>query len=388
VFTRALTLAIEGGLPLGEAVIRGRRAAFLERDTFDSVDWALPAIFLDERVPVGEQLVDQAAIEAVRRRVRALGLDDEPVFFGRGEFAVTMDQLLDPADPLNVLVAYTPDPDRRYGGWRLLRELAARAVRSGCLPVLLGPYDTQASLPDRAGFAKDISRQVRDIRRKHGLEKRECEILTVAANPSAQPDDLADAIRADFGRLVADLPDGDPVRARADPGPVRSHPGELAAQMVLFCHRVDTWAGVLDDLIDALGPKGLGAGVWPVPVVLTGTDRGAFHATREEAWSGPGWVRCLPLKWFRSDDDDPEDILAYQTWLLNPPDKLPVKYPVFAPRRGANTEWQGLLRDRLEDEGVLYHPAIYKMAARLKTFFTSDRDDDLLAGYEDAANGH
>src|SRR5262249_42961070 len=85
VFTRALTLAIEGGLPLGEAVIRGRRAAFLERDSFDSTDWALPAIFTSEWIDGGERLVNKDAIDAVRRRIQYLNLTDEPVFFGRGD---------------------------------------------------------------------------------------------------------------------------------------------------------------------------------------------------------------------------------------------------------------------------------------------------------------
>jgi hypothetical protein len=378
VFTRALTLAIEGGLPLAEAAVRGRRAAFVERPEADSTDWVLPAIFTGEQIDGDVPLVDKAAIDVVRRRIQQLELDDEPVFFGRGEFVTAMDLLLDPASPLNVLVAYTRDPYKRYGGWRLLRELAARSVRAGCLPVLLGPCD-QAPLDSRAAFARAIDKQVGRIRRKHGLSPAESRVVSVAASPRADADDLADAVRADFERLVADLPDTDPVKARPYPD---SAAGLPAARIVLFCHHVDTWAGVLEDLQAALGSDGLGSGVRPVPVVLTGVDQGTFHEDMDGRWRGPGWVRCLPLDWFRSDDNDAEDILAYQTWLLNPPDRLPVKYPVFAPRRGAPTDWHGLLRDELEDRGVLYHPVIFRMAAKLPTFFTSDRDDDLLAGFE------
>jgi hypothetical protein len=375
VFTRALALAIEGGLPLVDAVIRGRRAAFLEGDPIESVDWSRPALFLDERVPVGEPLVDKAAIEAVRKRIVDLRLVDEPVFFGRADFIRAMDQMLDPGQDLKVLIAYTRDSGRRYGGFRLLQELAARAARDGCLPVLLGRFD---SVPPRdwAALANALDEKLWDIRDWLGLAQGvECRAVTATRLPGVRPRDMVVAIREDLARLVVDL-------HAADPGWAGSEP-----HVMLLLHRVDLWGpDLLDGLIPLLGPQGIGSRDHPVPVVLTGlagANHSAFHDAMEGPWRGP-WVRWAPLEWFHSDEQDPEDLLAYQTWLLNPPDS---EHRVFALKRGASPDWQAVLRERLELRGVLYHPDIFKVAAMLTSSFTSDRDDDLLASYEAVAHG-
>ncbi|MGH3170691.1 MAG: CHAT domain-containing protein, partial [Trebonia sp.] len=126
VFTRALTRAISDGVPVTEAVVSGRRAAFHERPAPSSADWLLPVVFLSGDVAEDARLVDTAAIRAARQRCHVLDLDWEPVFCGRGEFITAMDRLLNAADDLNVLVAHTDDETKSYGGMRLLRELAAR----------------------------------------------------------------------------------------------------------------------------------------------------------------------------------------------------------------------------------------------------------------------
>ena len=122
VFTRALTQAIGQGVPLADAVIRGRRAAFHERPDLDSADWVLPAVFLAERLPADIRLVDTAAIKAMRQRIFDLNLGWDPVFCGRGEFIDAMDRLLDGSDPLNVLRRLHAGP-----GQELRRPAAAAA---------------------------------------------------------------------------------------------------------------------------------------------------------------------------------------------------------------------------------------------------------------------
>jgi hypothetical protein len=367
VFTRALTQAIGDGVPLADAVIRGRRAAFHARPDLDSTDWMLPAIFLAEHLSGGTSMVDTAAIHAARDRIQDLDLAWEPVFCGRADFIAAMDRLLDRADPLKVLVACTPDGRKSYGGMRLLRELAARAVRAGRLPVLLGPYDKDQPA-SRADFAEDLSDKLDEIRRNLALGLRPNGIAAAVAGTKTAP--LANAILDALDDLVKDLPETDPVRASPLP------------QTVLLCHRVDQWGeDALADLLAMLGPRGLGSsGARRVPVVLTGADAGLLAEARLVRFNGAAWARFAPLGRFRSDDEDPEDILAYQWWLLNPPERT----PVYAPRRGADESWQGqlrwVMRNTLYDEHELF--GFVKVSS---FFFTSDMDGDMLDSYSRAA---
>lgn len=375
VFTRALTQAIGEGVPVANAVIRGRRAAFQKKPDLDSADWALPAVFLAESLPVGLRLVDTAAIEAMRQRIFDLSLGWDPVFCGRGEFLDAMDRLLEGSDPLNVLVGYTQDTAKSYGGLRLLQELAARAVRAGCFPVLLGPYD-QKPPPDRAQFAADLSQKLADIRADLDLPERADRIVTVAES-RAKPQQMVAAIREALEALVADLPETDPVHGRPQP------------RVVLLCHRVDRWVDniehldALDDLLGMLGPKGLSPGAYPVPVVLTGADTGALATARQEK-HGAAWAKFLPLGRFRDGDDDPEDILAYQWWLLNPPEET----PVYAPKRNADPGWQDQLRWVMSNANAIYDEAqLFGFAKASRVFFTCDTDVDILATYAKAGKG-
>jgi CHAT domain-containing protein len=368
VFTRAVTAAIGRGIPLVEGVIRGRQATFRERPDYGSVDWIMPAVFLAECLPGDTRLVDTTVTAAARKRIQDLGCDVDPVFCGRGEFVAAMDRLLNGRDPLNVLVAYTSDPDKSYGGTRLLRELGARAVREGRLPVMLGPFNGDPPVT-RVGFAEALADKITEIRDLFGLPARPSQAVEAAVRPGAKRLDLVRAIHADLDGLVGDLPDGDPVKASPQP------------RVVLLCHRVDQWLDALEDLIGMLGPRGLHPGPDPVPVVLTGADTRDLHDVLEGSWRGPSWVRCAPLGRFSSEDD--EDILAYQWWLLNPPEEE----PVFAPKRGVSSEWQAQLRWVMDNAAkALYdEKVLFGFAKTLVGSLTSDRDDDLLASYDRTA---
>ncbi|MBO0806664.1 MAG: hypothetical protein J2P25_26735, partial [Nocardiopsaceae bacterium] len=391
VFTRSLTQAIGDGVPVADAVLRGRRAVFHARPDLlapaegadavggsggsgvsvdgHSADWLLPVVFLAEGLPGSTLLADTAAIEAARRRCHLLDLAWEPVFCGRGEFVGAMDRLLDPGDNLSVLVACTGDPRKSYGGMRLLRELAARAVRAGRLPVLLGPFDDDPPVTWER-LAEEIRDRLDDMRGYLGLPERPDRLA--AAAPSG-PRELARAMRESFAELVADLPDGDPVRASREP------------RVVLLCHRVDKWLHVLPELFDSrrgmLGRRGLGVGEHKVPVVLTGADEGDLASARERL-SGSGWAKFLPLRRFRADDEDPEDILAYLWWLLNPPEQT----PVYAPKRGTDpADWRDLLRHAMRNAAIYDEEELFGWAKAARAFFTSDTDDDILRGYTRAA---
>jgi hypothetical protein len=370
VFTRALTQAIGDGVPIADAAIRGRRAAFHAVPNRSSADWLLPAVFLAENVPGDTRLVDTASIVAARHRCHFLELDWEPVFCGRGDFVEATDRLLDSGDPLNVLVAYTDDSRKSYGGMRLLRELAARVVRAGRLPVLLGPFD-EAPPTSLEDFAEEISIKLDDMRAHLHLPGKPDGLVAAAGSGKR---DLVRAVRKAFAELVDDLTATDPVRDASEP------------KVVLLCHRVDRWDDdVLHELFAArhgmLGPQGLGTGEFPVPVVLTGADDGDLRKARMERCSGAAWVKFAPLGRLRMDDEDPEDILAYLWWLLNPPERT----PVYAPKRGIDQEvWRDMLRHVMRK--VIYdEDELFGWAKAAGAFFTSDTDADILAGYTKAA---
>ena len=370
VFTRALTSALGQGVQLGTAVLRGRRAAFYQRPGFWSTDWVLPTVFLAEHLPEHARLVNAENAKTVRERVHLLGLAQAPVFYGRREFIDAMDRLLDGGDPLNVLLGYTPDPSRSFGGERLLRQLGARAVRTGVLPLLLGPFD-QSPPTSRARLAREIRKSIQNVRVLLALPPGP-EVLRVnetAANPDAEPFDLALAIRADLDDLVADLPGDDRVWLREAGQP----------RVVLLCHRIDGWLDALDDLLGMLGPTGLHPGKGPLPVVATGADIDPLSTARLRRWSGRPWVKAAPLGRFPVEAD--EDLLAYQWWLLNPPERK----PVYAPRRSAPQGWRKMLRwvmqDCIYDENKLFGWA----EAAQEDYFTSEMDYDLLASFARAA---
>ncbi len=159
-------------------------------------------------------------------------------------------------------------------------------------------------------------------------------VAVVEADPDPDPLDLVEAIRADLDTLVADLPETDPVRARAADEP----------KVVLLCHRVEKWLdGALELLLTMLGQTGLSPGPSPVPVVLTGADMGSLKEARQRRWNGKLWMGALPLDRFSTEED--EDLLAYQWWLLNPPSDK----PVYAPRRGAGVAQHAALGDAERD---------------------------------------
>jgi hypothetical protein len=386
-FTRALTTAIGHGVPVAKAVLIGRRATFYQRPGFWSTDWVLPTVFLAEDVPRQARLVDPRHSRDISERVHRLGLSATPVFYGRAEFIDAMDRLLDAADPLNVLLAYTPDKYRSFGGERLLRQLGARAVRLGVVPVFLGPFD-QGPPTSRAGLAKEIGKSIRTIKASlippgdisRGDPARPApgsapvipgvagaHVKAAAADPDTEPIDLAQAIRADLGELVAALA-ADPVWARP--------PGQ--PRVVLLCHRVHGWVDALDDLLGMLGPTGLHPGAVPVPVVMTGADVDPITSTRTRAWSGKRWATAAPLDRFPKAND--EDLLAYLWWLLNPPGGK----PVYAPRRSGPQGWPDMLRwimrNCIYDEDELFGWAMTAV-----DYFTSEMDHDLLASFSRAA---
>ena len=362
VFTLALTTSIQHGIQLGKAAALGRGAAFYGGPGPASGHWVMPTLFLADRVGEDARLVNTARAVAARRRVEDLDMAMNHVFCGRAPFMTAADRLLDGGDPLNVLVAYTPEQYKSFGGTGLLKELGARAIRADVLPVLLKFGRTPPK--NLADLTRGFETCIDEIRLDLGLRER------VGRTVAAADGDLlglAKAIRSDLDALVGDLPEDDPIR----------HRGAGQPRAILLCRRVDEWIDVLDDLLELLGPHGLRAGASRVPVVLTGADVHQLKTARETKLAWPTWIEFLRLDRFSKASD--EDILAYTWWLLNPP----ANERVYAPKRGASDGWRDLLRLHLEVQGAPLYPAraLYAWVKVARDYFISDNDDAMLASY-------
>jgi MinD-like ATPase involved in chromosome partitioning or flagellar assembly len=285
-FTGALMASVLQGEPLAQAMAKGRQASLLEAGS-GATHWTLPTAFLAEDVRSDVPLVDAEAAQVVRRRIDVLGLNQEPMPFDWNEFVEAMDRLLDGSDPLNVLVGYTPGSDRQSDDVRLLHELGAQAVRAGVLPVMLGPFDHDAS-PSLDQLVSEASAAIRRVRAGLGLvavPNRELDVLIEEARSDTGPLDVSSAILAELNHLVANLPETDPMRARADSEP----------RAVLLCPSADEWQESLEGLPEMLGRMALHADQGSIPVVLTGANVGAFRDVLRGRWHGQPWLQAIPL---------------------------------------------------------------------------------------------
>ena len=244
--------------------------------------------------------------------------------------------------------------------------------------MLLGPYEKDPPT-DRREFASQLSRSLTTMRRRLGIadERGPRNADESAGAHGATAEDLAVAIRRDLDALIRDLPASDPVLTSPHP------------RVVLLCHRVDRWLYALDDLLDLLDPQGLGPGEHPVPVVMTGADSGEQGRPLKDArlsrYRDANWIQFAPLDRLRGEDADhgAEDILAYQWWLLNPPEQT----PVYAPKRGGSLDWHDQLRwvMRTYAPSLYDKQALFGFAKSHSVYFTENMDSDMLASFAKVA---
>jgi hypothetical protein len=147
-FTRGFYGSLLDGGNIAQAAARGRRAAIAHGgyDPSTQVDWALPTLFLAEEV--GDVKVDAPGVdEEAERLEQALEFSkrpEYPVFCGRWEVFEKYERLMSQSEYQSLAIsiprADTTDPlnpQPQYGGSRVLKELAAQAVRDGHIPILL-----------------------------------------------------------------------------------------------------------------------------------------------------------------------------------------------------------------------------------------------------------
>jgi CHAT domain len=354
-FTRRFYEALLQGESIAAAASEGRLAGLLGADPKQRVDWAFPTMFLAEQAspevrvdPDGMKLAKRLATVAMQIQT----VHNPKVFCDRFEFVEdAYHELMRPPDStgkrvLGVRVSHAESGNDRYGKTRLLEELAAQAASDGHVPCLLrvvrgdDPPTTLSQLAlallnailtsrdwlDAAGFHVSrtptskvfniLNAVFRPPRLSAHLDPLSLYYMRLDAlaerlrlpgrPPPVARNLLLDALRSDFEALTREVS------------------GELPDARVLVLidevHRFDTAA---QELIQLLGPGGLGLPGAPVPVVFTftmSTDPQTATAVGELKSfmeSGRSLLEPLDLKPLPHPNEDP---LPYHQFLLYGPD--------------------------------------------------------------------
>jgi hypothetical protein len=398
-FTRQFGASLLTGEQLVKATGFGRRTAFAEGPPpLNSVDWALPAVFLAEGVapdyaPVKPEADADAA--TVFKWLKGYGVDLAPVFCSREEFFDAYYQLFKPYEP-SVLVAYAEKDIKDWGKTRLLQQLAATALREGHVPCLLSSAVADWQPPKTIGqFCVEMLKSVGQARDALGLppplESILLQILLECAEVTERASKIKEVCKNSpkvcFDRLMSTLIGmklGDSVKT----GDVREalriellnliqearekYPNIIKKEsraLILLdeAHRYDK---ALDPLFkELLGDSGLGTAEEPAPVVISlamGTS--ADENLKEPMEKLRSRIRFLKLPAFRDD----EYMMVYQQVLLHPFTDI---YPDISDKA-----W---VFDYNVDEKVKskYMTKLYQRLKRIPSDFTSDR---LFLTIEDA----
>ena len=206
-FTRHFGDVLVDGRPIAEAMACGRRAAFVGGKTppARSVDWALPALFAAESVPDAFAPVSLQAGPSAAKLLHDFGLSGDPMFCGRRGFFERYEQLMDAGHPVQTVVVHTA-AQKGVGEKRLLKELAAHALRDGHVPVMvwagLRPPHTLR------GLALALLRATRTTRANLGLPPPTDSLLLRALlhpDPLGQLSDDPDTRNFELAALTDDL---------------------------------------------------------------------------------------------------------------------------------------------------------------------------------------
>jgi hypothetical protein len=390
-FTRIFGRTLIRGGPLAAAVIDGRRAAYLDGGPpGDTVDWALPALFVSDGVPEGYAPVAPLAEgEQAPDLISVFDLVADPVFCGRREFFEDYERLLDPAEGLQVLAVYTAQRVSGIGKRRLLTELAARALGDGHVPVFVRPSEAAAPRTVR-GLAVELLEAIRDVRENLGLDppidsrvlRRLCEGTQLEA---AAEGDEVDRQVALTELLEAQRDDERPlnpavlrIELAADLAALAQDVGQPSARVLVLLSGVDSWGDAREALFTTLLTRhGLGTPAEPIPVVLScALADPLMEEHRKDAAKGTrsGWMEFRQLLPFREDG---EDTLAYQWVLLHarPGFSPPLSDHVYVP--AGNGEWQKVLRARIKGiPGLMSDETFYQHVDTLALLGLLVADDD------------
>jgi CHAT domain-containing protein len=340
-FTRRFGTALARGGSLLQAAADARRAAYRRGDGPPSrtIDWALPSVFLSNRVRHDYQPVAVTEGASVSKLVEGYAFDGRPVFCGRGKFFRRYDELMSP-NSLNVLAIYSLADTPGLGKSRILREYGIRALLDGHVPCVVG-LDGQGRPADPRRFAEALLKSITQARRLFQLEPPTAapellELLCSSAAPlpsigppwrewniavkklinqhreDGQPLDrewLRTAIATDLTTLIEDA------RAGQDP-----RIGSESRVLVLL-DTVEEWGDTIELLtpgIMILNQYGLGDEEESVPVAMAfRADARPHNESFEELIryaEDKSWIEAEKLEPFAEGD---EEDLAYRWILLN-----------------------------------------------------------------------
>lgn len=330
-FSRTFAESVVHGEPLVRATADARAAAFATtEDPVAGMDWALPAVFLSSQVPTDYQPLDSTATQERWGELDGWirGYDDGhlPVFCARENFLPPFRRMFEPSAKKYGLAAYTGSQLKGTGRTRLLRELAAHALRDGHLPLLLtSDRDHPHEAADLARlFLDEISRVRVNVL---GIDEEDTQLLALESDArdrlelnvrtaldragKVTPLVLNRALQIDLKNLRRDV---------AHQIPYFAGPG---SRIVVLMDDIDEYGGLVEDVLDKtkglFTAYGLGTKALPVPVVLTWT-----HGRSGDQWvrdlvpnqQEHQWLEVIELAPFSAVNG--EDLMAYQTVLLHP----------------------------------------------------------------------
>ena len=356
VSSRTARLAAAGGVPGGSA----------------SVDWALPVLYIADRVPVDHVAIDPTRSREVNARITKFQMGWKPVFCGRAEFMSAFDLLVDPADKVGVLGAILTGPG--VGSKRLLAELGARALRAGHVPVMIGPYTAadEKRPRDLASFVLAVSEKILYIRTQLGLPmppSRAEQASGAAPNAAA----VRSALRDDLFALARDAV------AIAPPG---TEPDAMTP--VLMLAGIHEWDHALPFVLESCDPSGFGPGPRKLPLVYSGSLAGEVSSLVKDELENydpneQPWKRLETLDHWQPSEDE----LAYRWLLLNP---ARLGDSVYAePRNAERGAW--IEECRLQMAHLTMQQRVETLFVWAKVmeknhgYFVANNDDAALAAY-------
>ncbi|WP_157756855.1 CHAT domain-containing protein [Plantactinospora sp. KBS50] len=371
-FTQRFGSVLAGGGSLLQAVTDARLAAYRRSSgpPSSTIDWALPSVFLTDRVPHDYQPVRTPGGAKVSELVQKYDFAEGPVFCGRVELFDLYEQLTG-EQPLNALAVYSQGL-LGLGKTRIIREFGIRALHDGHVPCVVD-LDGQDRPTDPRRFAEVMLWSVIRARRVCGLQPpahtpalvsllqgghspelrlpskwrdwrlKVGEVLaqTRARDEPLDLDLLAASITADLLTLIEDARDDDD-----------SHIGPDGRVLVLF-DSVDQWGDTAELVTRGLlTTHGLGDEDEPIPVLLAfraaGGAQDACFAEFIERARSRRWLRAIPIEPFV---EGKEEDLAYRWTLLNANPRVapPVSEQVYAVVKN-DGQWRNVFRlvtDRL-----------------------------------------
>ena len=410
-YTRRLAEGVYSGNSVIESSAHGRRAALVSAAAPRAeLDWALPALFLNEHVDAGRHLVDPNRSEKLLAAAGQLKLRREPVFIGRQSILATTEHLVERTGGIGVLAVLAPGVTVGLGGHRLLQEIGWRLLRSGHVPLLLGPYPKTGAPLTGSTLVAEILKQAVSVAQYLGLPPTMPITLPDLPGGGALPGAETPAPRARemIRRRITAFADAreaqDPETARdllaEDLTGLARQAGELGdpfgphSRTVVLCHNVHDWAtptpaaaagdaaqsalGLLLGMLPAHGlPYGLGDADRPVPVVLTGSRTLAGGPSLGE-WSTKATPGLSVQELGELDAD--EAVLGFQWVLLHPwttvaAEDLPIFGRVYTPLPSFTDQWENGLR-RLDRQPTTVEDSLYTTASVVAGMGMIKQDDD------------